>query len=252
MKLDRMIAVRTHKTVWRDDGLCLKAFDESYSRAAVFGEASNLARVAEEGLSVPELLEVRRLDGHWTIVTEYIHGKTLEQLMSDEPKKRGEYLELFVKTQLEINSKTCPHLVKLRDRIVRKLPATDLEATLRFDLIRRIEAMPQKDRLLHGDLEPSNLILSNDGKILIIDWSRASQGNAEADTAKAWLRFRINEGESAAEEYLRVWCELSGGNEKAVREWIPIIAASEAMDGYEQDRELCHKIAKNYKFHEIG
>ena len=29
MKLDRMIAVRTNKTVWRDGDMCLKVFDRT-------------------------------------------------------------------------------------------------------------------------------------------------------------------------------------------------------------------------------
>ena len=55
MKLDRMIAVRTNKTVWRDGDMCLKVFDRTYSRAGVLSEALNLARVAEIGVRVPEL-----------------------------------------------------------------------------------------------------------------------------------------------------------------------------------------------------
>jgi hypothetical protein len=33
MKLDRIIAVRNHKTVYRDGELCMKVFDETYSKA---------------------------------------------------------------------------------------------------------------------------------------------------------------------------------------------------------------------------
>ena len=58
--------------------------------------------------------------------------------------------------------------------------------------------MPQTERLCHGDFEPENLILGEDGEIWILDWSRASQGNPEADAAKTWLRFMIN-GDPAVE-----------------------------------------------------
>ena len=152
MKLDRMIAVRTNKTVWRDGDMCLKVFDRTYSRAGVLSEALNLARVAEIGVRVPELREVRPIDGCFTIITDYIPGKTLDRLMREDPGQRARYMELFVKTQLSVQEKTCPPLVKLRDRIRRKLPLTDLEATLRYDLISRLEAMPQTERLCHGRL----------------------------------------------------------------------------------------------------
>ncbi|MCI5575010.1 MAG: aminoglycoside phosphotransferase, partial [Clostridiales bacterium] len=41
MKLDRIIAVRNNKTVYRDGDLCMKVFDESYSKADVLNEALN-------------------------------------------------------------------------------------------------------------------------------------------------------------------------------------------------------------------
>lgn len=248
MKLDRMIAVRTNKTVWRDGDMCLKVFDRTYSRAGVLSEALNLARVAEIGVRVPELREVRPIDGCFTIITDYIPGKTLDRLMREDPGQRARYMKLFVKTQLSVQEKTCPPLVKLRDRIRRKLPLTDLEATLRYDLISRLEAMPQTERLCHGDFEPENLILGEDGEIWILDWSRASQGNPEADAAKTWLRFMINGDPAGADDYVRVWSGMTGKSADAVHEWIPIIAAAEAMDGYMSERAFCHEIARNYRF----
>ena len=64
MKLDRVIAVRNNKTVYRDGDACLKVFDESYSKADVLNEALNQARVEETGLCIPKVREVtgRQMD----------------------------------------------------------------------------------------------------------------------------------------------------------------------------------------------
>ena len=43
MKLDRIIAVRNNKTVYRDGELCMKVFDATYSKADVLNEALNYA-----------------------------------------------------------------------------------------------------------------------------------------------------------------------------------------------------------------
>ena len=77
MKLDRIIAVRNHKTVYRDGELCMKVFDETYSKADILAEAMNQARVEETGLHIPQVREVTVIDGKWTIMTDYIKGKTL-------------------------------------------------------------------------------------------------------------------------------------------------------------------------------
>ena len=88
MNLDRIIAVRNSKTVYRDGDRCLKVFNEDYSKSDVLNEALNQARVEETGLAIPKILEVTLIDGKWTIVTEYIKGKTLAALMDENPDKK--------------------------------------------------------------------------------------------------------------------------------------------------------------------
>ena len=62
MKLDKVIAVRTNKTVYRDGHLAIKVFDSDYSKADVLNEALNQARVEETALNVPACTRYAR----WT------------------------------------------------------------------------------------------------------------------------------------------------------------------------------------------
>ena len=179
MKLDRIIAVRNNKTVYRDGELCMKVFDTNYSKADVLNEALNQARVEETGLNIPKIHEVTVIDGKWTIVSDYIKGKTLQQLMDEHPEKKDEYLNLFVDLQLEMHSKSCPLLTKLRDKMNRKISQTDFDATTRYELHSRLDAMPKHNKLCHGDFNPSNIIITDDGTPYIIDWSHATQGRSE-------------------------------------------------------------------------
>ena len=169
MKLDRVIAVRNSKTVYRDGDNCIKVFDKDYSVADVLNEALNHARVLETGLKIPQIREVTMIDGKWAIVYEYIKGKTLAQLMQENPEKKEEYLELFVNLQIEVQSKTCPLLNKLKDKMNRKISQADLDATTRYDLHTRLEGMPKHNKLCHGDFNPSNIIIADDGTPYIID-----------------------------------------------------------------------------------
>lgn len=120
MKLDRIIAVRTGKTVYRDGDKVIKVFDSEYSKADILNEALNQARIEETGLNIPKVLEVTMIDGKWAIITEYIEGKTLAQLMKEEPEKLDEYLEKFVDLQIEVHSKKAPLLNKLKDKMDRQ------------------------------------------------------------------------------------------------------------------------------------
>ena len=240
MKLDRIIAVRNNKTVYRDGELCMKVFNTNYSKADVLNEALNQARVEETGLNIPKIHEVTVIDGKWTIVSDYIKGKTLQQLMDEHPEKKDEYLNLFVDLQLEMHSKSCPLLTKLRDKMNRKISQTDFDATTRYELHSRLDAMPKHNKLCHGDFNPSNIIITDDGTPYIIDWSHATQGNASADVARTYLLFWLNGDIEGAKKYLELFCRKSNTARQYVQKWMPIVAASQSVKGNEKEREFLH------------
>ncbi len=238
MKLDRVIAVRNNKTIYRDGEKCVKVFDENYSKADVLNEALNQARIEETGLNIPKILEVTRLDGKWAIVSEYIKGKTLAQLMEEDADKKDEYLALFVNLQLEVHSKKSPLLNKLKDKMNRKISETDLDATTRYDLHTRLEGMPKHNKVCHGDFNPSNIIISENGTPYILDWSHATQGNASADAARTYLLFWLAGDIEGAKKYLDLFCEKSGTAKQYVQKWMPIVAASQSVKGNSKEREF--------------
>lgn len=238
MNLDRIIAVRNNKTIYRDGSVCLKVFNSDFSKADILNEALNQARVEETGLNIPKVHEVTVIDGKWTIVSDYIKGKTLAQLMEENPQKKDEYMDLFVNLQLEVHSKESPLLTKLKDKMSRKISLTDLSATVRYDLHTRLEAMPKHKKLCHGDFNPSNIIISDDGTPYILDWSHATQGNASADAARTYLLFWLDGNISGADKYLDLFCEKSDTAKQYVQKWMPIVAASQSVKGNEKEREF--------------
>lgn len=240
MNLDRIIAVRNHKTVYRDGDLCMKVFDNFFSQSDVLNEALNQSRVSETGLSVPRIREVTLINGKWSIITDYIKGKTLAQLIEENPEKKDEYMDLFVNIQLDIHKKECPMLIKLKDKMNLKICQTDLSATVRYDLHTRLEAMPNHSKLCHGDFNPSNILISEDGTPYILDWAHAAQGNASADAARTYLLFWLNGDISGAKKYLELFCQKSDTAMLYVQKWMPIVAASQTVKGNEKEREFLH------------
>ena len=238
MNLDRVIAVRTNKTVYRDGDKCIKVFDSDYSKADVLNEALNQARIEETGLNIPKVLEVCTIEGKWAIVSEYIKGKTLSQLMQEHPEKKDEYLRLFVETQLLVQSKTCPLLSRLKDKMNRKISQADLDATTRYDLHTRLEGMPKHNKVCHGDFRPSNVIISEDGTPYVIDWSHATQGNASADAARTYLLFWLGGDIEGAQQYPDLFCKKSDTAKQYVQKWMPIVAASQSVKGNAHEREF--------------
>lgn len=238
MKLDKVIAVRTTKTIYRDGDKCIKVFNEDYSKADVLNEALNQARIEETGLNIPKIHEVTTIDGKWAIVSDYIEGKTLAELMAEDVDKTEEYINLLVDIQLEVHSKTCPLLNKLKDKMSRKISETELDATTRYELHTRLEGMPKHKKVCHGDFNPSNIIITKDGTPYIIDWSHATQGNASADVARTYLLFCLNGDTENAKKYLDIFCKKSNTAKQYVEKWMPIVAASQSVKGNEKEREF--------------
>ncbi len=238
MKLDKVIAVRNNKTIYHDGNKCIKVFDENYSKADVLNEALNQARIEETGLNIPKVLEVTTIEGKWAIVSEFIKGKTLTQLIEENEDKKDEYLELLVNLQLEVHSKKSPLLNKLKDKMNRKISESNIDATTRYDLHTRLEGMPKHNKVCHGDFNPSNIIITDDGTAYILDWSHATQGNASADVARTYLLFWLAGDIEGAKKYLDLFCEKSDTAKQYVQKWMPIVAASQSVKGNEKEREF--------------
>ena len=178
------------------------------------------------------------IDGKWAIVSEFISGKTLSQLMKENPDKKEEYLNLLVDLQLEVHSKKAPHLNKLRDKMSTKIDLTSLDATTRYELHTRLNGMPKHTKVCHGDFNPSNIIITEDNKAYIIDWSHATQGNASADAARTYLLFWLAGDEEGAKKYLNLFCLKSNTAKQYVQKWMPIVAASQSVKGNEKEQEF--------------
>ena len=238
MKLDKIIAVRTNKTVYRDGDLAVKVFDSDFSKADILNEALNQAKIEETGLNIPKIKSVTTIDGKWAIVSEYIEGKTLARLIEENPDKFDEYLELFVDLQMKVHSMKAPGLNSLRDKMDRKISQTDLDATTRYELHTRLNSMPRHDKVCHGDFNPSNIIITSDGTPYILDWSHATRGNASADVARTYLLFWLDGNIDGAKKYLDLFCKKSDTARQYVENWMPIVAASQSVKGKPEEREF--------------
>jgi thiamine kinase-like enzyme len=238
MKLDTILAERKNKVIYKDGELVAKVFDESFPKSDILNEALNQARVEETGLNIPKIEEVTKIDGKWAIISTYIEGKTMAELMAENPDKLDELLEQFVDIQINILNQKAPLLNKLKDKMKRKISETDLDATTRYELETRLNGMPKHTKVCHGDFNPSNVVISSDGTAYVLDWSHATQGNGAADAARTYLLFRLNKKDDVAEKYIKLFCEKTDTARQYVEQWLPIVAASQSVKGKPEEREF--------------
>ena len=233
-----VLAQRSKKVIYKDGDTVLKVFDSDYSKADILNEALNQARIEETGLNVPKLLEVSKIDGKWAIRTEYIPGKTLAQLMEENPDNLDEYLDLFVNIQKEIFSKEAPLLNKIKDKFNRKISASRFDATTRYELHTRLDSMKDHKKICHGDFTPSNIIITPGEDYYILDWSHVTQGNAAADAARTYMLFCLKGQDEIAEKYLDLFCKKTDTAKQYVQRWMPIVACTQSVKGKENEQEF--------------
>lgn len=244
LNLNNPIMERKTKTVYKDGDKTIKLFVENYSKADILNEALNQARV-EEGtdLSIPKLIEVSKLENNrWALVSEHIEGTPLDKLMESNPEKEDEYLNKFVDIQLEILGHTVPLLNRIKEKYNRKINAVqNINEDVKYELLQRLDGMENHSKLCHGDYNPSNVIIKEDGSYAIIDWAHVTQGNASADCAKTFLLFSMDEKEELANKYMKLFSEKSGIEISNIQRWIPIVAASQMSKANNEEIEFLSK-----------
>ena len=238
MDLNNVLCERPSKTIYRDGDKVIYLYKKDYSKGDILNAALNHARVEEVGIKLPRVHEVTKIGDRWAIVFDYIEGVTLEQMMQDDPSKTDEILDRFVQIQTGIHTFRCRKLVTTRNKMLDKISQADISENTRYELETRIEGMPRHEKLCHGDLMPSDIIITADGTPYILDWAHATQGNASADAGRTYMLFCLEGRQELGEKYLDKFCAASKISRTLVQRWLPILAASQSTKNIESQREF--------------
>lgn len=239
MDLSNPIARGNTASIYQNGGQAIKVFHADLPEGEARYEAEKQKAACDSGLPVPRVLDVTRVDGRPAIIMEYVEGPTFGELIQREPDRALQYLALSVDIQMDIHTKTAS-LESMRERLSSQLHAARrLDADCRASLLARLHALPDGDRLCHGDFHVFNLIRTENGPV-IIDWVTACTGSPLIDACRSYLLYT---GFSAglADAYLRLYCEKSGCKPADILAWLPILAGArlcENATGESEERLL--------------
>lgn len=239
ISLDKQISAGTKVDVYESGDYAVKVFKANSPKTIVFYEAMMHSKIEETQLKVPKIAEVLRLeDGRWAITSQFIRGKTLLEIMEEEPENRDDYLDDMVEIQLDIHENTLSGVIKLKDRLRAQIEGLDvIDHIKKYELLTRLDSAPKHTKLCHGNFGPENIIVTDNDEAYILDWVGASVGNASADIAMTYLKLSFRSTE-LAEKYMNLFCKKTGTSKKYVQEWLPIMAASALATGlYSKEEE---------------
>ena len=125
MKLDNFVASSDIYDVYESDGMAVRIYKKPEYKEKCLYAALTHARVettlGNSFIKMPVLHEVSVIDGKWAITMDFIKGKTLQQLMDENPDKKDTYLNQFIDIQCEIHAQYMPLLSKLKDKMARQI-----------------------------------------------------------------------------------------------------------------------------------
>jgi aminoglycoside phosphotransferase (APT) family kinase protein len=204
-------------------------------REAVLREATNQATAAALGVPAPAVWGVHEVAGRWGIVMDRVEGASFLAQAQRTPAEGPRLLARMVELQLQLHGRAADHLVDTKRRLARRIADAAILGERRLQLLAALAAMPEGDRLCHGDFHPEN-ILGESGRAWVIDWADATRGDAAADACRSYLILR-HHAEPFAAPYLDAYCGASGAARDRVLAWLPFIAAARLVEDVPEEAE---------------
>jgi aminoglycoside phosphotransferase (APT) family kinase protein len=154
----------------------------------ILWEAHYAEAVTAVGAPAPRLLAIEQFDGRPASVWERLEGTSVWDHVVARSASAASLGTLVADLQLALFDLVPPvTLPDQRDRLAGKIRTS--AATVDPSLAAALEMMPAGDRpprLCHGDLHPSNVILTSSGPMLV-DWFDATRGDRVCDVARSSL-----------------------------------------------------------------
>ncbi|PFA63048.1 aminoglycoside phosphotransferase [Bacillus sp. AFS015802] len=230
MDLGTPMAIGNTANVYVVENKVFKVFHDSLSDTESAHEAYKQKYAFSCGLSVPEIVDVTRIDGKQVIIMEHIKGRTVGDILTENMDKAEYYMNISVDIQMNIHKIKADTIEPMSEKLNRQIAsAPHLDVERKSALIKKLDSMTFEERLCHGDFHLFNLIMS-DHEVAIIDWVDSSRGDIRADVYRTYLLYSQVSPE-LAEMYMRLYCEKSGLPRAEIDQWAPMIAAARLSEG---------------------
>ena len=220
-------------------------------------EAMFTRSVRELGVPAPEVRGLTVVDGRRAVIFERIFGRSMWEMMLDAPADAEALTRDFADIQRAIHRAGVPDGVPdLVERMTSKIADVDaLTAAERDEAIRLLESLPRGAALLHGDLHPGNVLVSN-GAMVVIDWFDTVVGHPVSDvmrssllmTSRGATDIRHLQGadevglDAIHEVYLEEMSDVLDPVGDAIVDWRAVIAASRLAERTDIDTTGLHEL----------
>jgi aminoglycoside phosphotransferase (APT) family kinase protein len=238
------------------DGRVLRLARTGAGAAAVGDEHVALAAAQSAGVPVPAVFGRVEVEGRPGLVVERLGTGNLLLEIGAGPWRVFPIGRQLGELHARIHEVAAPSsLPSVHDRTRARLESPLVPADLRDRALALLDALPEGERLCHGDFNPANVLRAPDGSPRVIDWSAASRGAPDADYARAELIVRHGavgpDATTAVRALARVgrrvlwhgYRRAYGRPPVEADRWFPVMAAARLAEDIAEERPAILKLA---------
>lgn len=240
MKLRKVAEGHTAEVFSLADGKVVKLYRSGYPADEAEREAAKCVLARRQNLPTPQVVEVVRMEGRQGIVFDECPGSTMGDRLRQHPSDCESMARLLATIHVRIHRCSGKGLPPTHVRIGRKIErAKSLGDVTKLNLQGRLADMPGAESMCHGDFHPDNVIMSDDGP-MVIDWVDATMGPPAADLARSIVLMRYSgpppepaEAEAFCKMktaflnvYQQQYVALGSLPETSIERWMPIAAGA--------------------------
>ena len=240
-EIGRLLGAGKEAEVFEHGTLALKLYKPGRPKAPAFREAASLAIAEKLSLPAPRVHVVGDYHGRWGLLMDRVTGASLADEMTPEPPLSA--IKEMATLHLRLHREPGTGLPSLKSRLSANIESAEpLTQDLRDRLLLTLAALPDGDRVCHGDFHPWN-ILGSGSDAMIVDWLDACSGNPAADVCRTYLLMR-RVLPAIAEAYVVTYAKAAELPADEIFTWLPVIAAARlAEDVPEENEDLLHLAA---------
>lgn len=237
--MDRLISVKTGKSVYKDDSLVFKVF--YIGDFFAFEEAFKQSLARSLGIFVPTVKGVETVNDKYAMVSEYIKGKSLLTLLRSGELVEEEAIKILAETQNEINSKTTDDLKTDGEYFSNGIKRSEFDEKIKEKALKILKGLTGKNNLCHGNLGLKDVVASEEGRF-VSGWGRAYSGDKVSDVAITYINLVHYRSKSVAEEFLK----RTLGNNENFKDWLFVSAVALQKQFGSDKKPVLTKIINDY------
>ncbi len=189
-------------------------------RALCEAEAHRVALA--NGIRTPKVYGVKCIENRPMLVMERIDGVPLDELMRRKPEMISALLEEFARLQQRIHQVPFDGHARFSDRVRDRIRQLPIASGKQLGLMSSLRCLPERTTLCHGDFHPRNIMVAEDG-LVVIDWTDASMGHPLADACQTYLLLLLH-APQLAEPYKSFWDRTPIGDGHTLADWLTPLA----------------------------